>query len=120
MTKVITFWFMVSISSIIVLYDIAIAIESTPGDTISKVAQALFLSHPALAFVVGGMIGHFSSTLRDYFPSWWLWVSLPLLILIVGVLIFFDVKGWLPKWPAIWYICIGMLVVHILWPQFSR
>lgn len=117
MTRAITFWFMVGISTVIVIYDVAIAIEKTPGDTVSKVAQALFLSHPSLAFAVGGMLGHFSSTMLDHLPQWWLWMSIPILISILGVLILLDVKGWLPDWPIIWYILLGMWFTYFMWPQ---
>lgn len=118
MTRTITFWTCVSVTVLVVGYDIAIAIEPTPNDTVSKVLRQLFMDYPVIAFATGVLGGHISSTLRQMLPGWWYWMSLPILGVLVGVLVACSVLKIAPwgRWPLVW-VELGLVAGYILWPQ---
>lgn len=118
MTRTITVWFCVAVTLAVIVYDVVIAIEPTPGDTVSKVAQGIFKDYPVIAFAMGGLGGHVTSTLLQYLPSWWYYASLPMLgavVIALGVLSAYRVVP-LPNWPAVWAQA-GFAVAFVLWPQ---
>jgi hypothetical protein len=108
-----------AVTIVAIVWDIIVAIEPTPGDTISKVVLDMFSKHPSAAFVAGGLLGHFSSPLLNHLPVWWLSMSIPVLAVISVLVITVDVVGWMPEGLMIpvWSVLVGMLFAFFLWPQ---
>lgn len=119
MTKLVTIGLIYVVTVVAIVWDIIVAVEPSPGDTISKVALEAFLKHPSSAFVVGGMVGHFSSTMGGHLPHWWMWMSIPILVVITMAIALMDFKGWIPEYLSvpIWFVLFGMVSTYFLWPQ---
>lgn len=119
MTRLATFWFIIGITVMVVIWDIVVALAPPAGDTISKVLRQIMMDYTSVAFGIGVLGGHVTSDWRWIFPTWWYWVSLPLLVLTVGALIAADViqlKMPIQHVPFL-YVAFGVVWGHVLWPQ---
>jgi len=118
-TRLVTIGMVYAITAICIIWDIYAVIEPTPGDTFSKVALKAFTDHPSIAYLVGGVLGHFCSNLGNSMPVWWLWASLPALILTTAALILIDFKWGFPSWlcQPVWFLLVGQVLTFFLWPQ---
>lgn len=58
MTKRITKVVMIATAALIILWDIYVAVEPTPGDTISEVLLGWAMQHPIIPFAIGVVCGH--------------------------------------------------------------
>ena len=131
-TKTITIIFVIAATAAIIGYDIFIAIEPTPGDTISAILLNIAGAHPVIAWFWGGLGGHLFWPMKlygkavtpipfmDWSVSWRTYrtVGLIILILLTISLLVLDVAGKLPIHPAL-LLVIGVPAWHWGWPQMK-
>ena len=53
-----TFWLLIVITAVLLVWDLYVAFSPEPGDTISEVLLWTAQRHPVLPFVVGVVCGH--------------------------------------------------------------
>jgi hypothetical protein len=58
MSSVVTVWFIVGLIVAVLVYDMWVATNGTPGDTISEVVLGASVRYPALPLLVGFVLGH--------------------------------------------------------------
>lgn len=58
MNKWITIGVLAACAAVLIGWDIWVAVNDTPGDTISELALAFAGKHPILPFAVGVIVGH--------------------------------------------------------------
>ena len=99
-------------------WDIFVAANPVPGDTISEVFLAFTYKHPFASFAFGVLSGHLTwprTTNSDH--KWTILVSLIAVAIATLVL---DLSGILPKMLPIIPLLIGIPIGHLLWPQRLR
>lgn len=57
-TKKVTISLLVAAVLALIAWDVVVAMNPTPGDTISEITLAFAMRHPALPFAVGVVCGH--------------------------------------------------------------
>ena len=131
-TKSITAVIVIAATALLIGYDIFVAIEPTPGDTISAVLLNCAWSHSVIAWYWGGLSGHlfWPMTLHHKevapipFAPWmfpwrtYKWVALAILILVTISLTVLDIAGKLPIHPAALLVA-GIPAGHLGWPQMK-
>ncbi len=118
MTKFVTIGVILGITVAMIIYDIVIAIEPTPGDTISKVTLTHFRAFPFSPWALGVVfMGHISWPM--YYTGNYLWYSLPCLVVLTILMFMLSWFHLLPVWldPVV-YCLIGFPCGHWLWPQY--
>lgn len=95
MTKRVTGGVIVISIVLLVGYDIVIAIENSPGDTLSEILRDWAWKHPSLAFGFGGLMGHwfgnFDQLVKFRAKFEYSWVLLALIALGWAAADFFNV-----------------------------
>lgn len=115
-------------------YDIWVAIESTPNDTISWIMLSNSLKHPIIAWLWGGLTGHLFWPMSRYgsnhiYPipfcdvdvsaKTYRWVALSVLIVLTITLLVLDISSKLTIHPAI-VLVLAIPAGHFGWPQYKE
>lgn len=58
MTKKVTIGILIVAAAVLIAWDVYVAANPTPGDTISEITLGFAMRHPVLPFVVGVVCGH--------------------------------------------------------------
>jgi hypothetical protein len=117
----------------LIVYDVAVAIEPTPGDTISEILLSFGYRHPTIPWVWGGITGHLFWPMRllgkEVTPipfstlgvRWQLykWVALATLIALTLVLIGLEIGAILPAVNPVIPLLLGISAGHFGWPQMK-
>lgn len=118
MTRKITIALIHVVTLGLVAYDIWVAIEPSPRDTLSKVGLDEMTRHPSIAVLVGILIGHIAWPMITYGEGGaWKW-TIPFLTAAWLVFVVCDfVGGVLPRTAPISYLAVGVVLGHFLWAQ---
>lgn len=115
MTRYITTAIILITTGGLIAWDIFVAIEPTPHDTISEVVLSYLRRHPFIPLAMGVLVGHLSWPWSAA-SSFKLWLVLGLCAAGVAFLVL-DIIRLLPgQWPIV-YVLAGILLGHFLWPQ---
>lgn len=117
MTKAMTAIFMGIIMLVVLAWDVIVAIEPTPRDTVSKVFLDLSKSNMALPLAAGALMGHLTWAEKMSCSEFAYWrVSLPVLALAVIASVALDRLAHVHISPSIAFL-LGYVLGHLLWPQ---
>ena len=115
MTRKITEWLIYIVFASLCVFDIIIAIEPSPRDTISKVMLDIFVEKPFLAYASGVLIGHITSMLPKPFYGYY-YYSIPALVLVSAAILLLSLKFDVERVPVLWMF-LGIFFGRYLWPQ---
>lgn len=112
-TKSVTTWVIVAAAAALIVWDIRVAANAIPGDTISELMLAYARAHPWLPFAWGVLSGHLFWPLRGPRPRALAgWRGLLAAGAAVGLV------AWLsPPLPPLSAVLLGMPVGRTLWGQ---
>lgn len=119
MTRKITIAIIEIVIILLVAWDIYVAIEPTPRDTISKIALDSVTKHPSIAVLIAIVMGHLFWPMAKMVgteTSYWKYTVPILAALWIGSVVL-DILGMLPRVSPILYILIFVPLGHYLWPQ---
>lgn len=117
MTRYLTIGIIHAVFFGLVAYDIWVAIEPSPRDTLSKVGLDEMTRHPSIAVLAGVVIGHIVWPMATYGgPGIWKW-TVPFLAAIWIAFVVCDLVGCLPRTVPISYFAVGFVLGHFLWSQ---
>jgi len=108
----------------LIAWDIVVAVNNAPGDTISEIVLSWAGRFCVVPFAAGTLMGHIFWTLEKK-PSRWL--TIPILLVVTACLLVWDIvtvceisesicKVWLAKHPAV-LLLVGVVCGHFLWGQ---
>lgn len=115
MTKTLTKVIVVAVCLALIVYDIIIVLEPSPGDTISEVIKAWANRIHFIPLATGVLMGHLFWNVRASYISYkmariWVLAAIGALSLTVDMLSLFHVQPVLP-------LVVGVLLGRLLWPQ---
>lgn len=134
MTRLITSIVVIVATAALVVYDIVIVIEPTPGDTISAVLLNWAHRYPVVSWLWGGLAGHLfwpmktlqgnalpipftATTVNSVVYMWWALGALIAATVTLGVLSFTGILGGMN--PVI-FLVAGIPAGHWGWPQYRE
>ena len=99
-------------------WDLVVAFNPTPGDTISELVYQYGQKHPWVPFGLGGVLGHFfwKRKAEEWEPTWLGFVAF-------GCVVAMDLlKQGTPEWeivakPTAFWALLGLYAGHHLWPN---
>ena len=118
MTKWMTTVVVLAVTGALVIYDIAILVEPTPGDTISEILGSTAWRHPVIAWGWGALGGHLFWHMTS--PISHKWVRLSILILVTSSLLVAGVAAILPMINPGLPLVLGIPAGRLGWPQRKR
>jgi hypothetical protein len=117
MTKYLTIGIVHAVFFGLVAYDIWVAIEPSPRDTLSKVGLDGMIAHPSIAILAGIVVGHIAWPMSSYGEvEAWKYTTPVLGALWIGAVVA-DLLGALPRAAPISYLAAGAVLGHFLWAQ---
>lgn len=118
-TKTATIVVIIVTTVLVVAWDIYVAVEPTPRDTISKVLLDATRQHPSMAIMIGILLGHLMWPMQIYAELAYWKISLPIASVVWLVFLVLDLTIRLPVSEAtpMEYFVAGFYMGHFLWPQ---
>lgn len=116
MTRYLTIGIVSAVFFALIAYDVWVAIEPSPRDTISKVGLDGMIAHPSIAILAGVMIGHIAWPSTYGEVAVWKYTAPIAGALWIGAVVA-DLLGALPRAAPISYLAAGVVIGHFLWAQ---
>lgn len=111
MTRFWTIALLISSILSLIVWDIIVAVNTVPGDTISEIVLAFSERQPFLPFAVGFVCGHLFWSNRKRQETW-----VPIVAGVVSFLGSLFVPNVIPVIPFL----VGLPLGHFLWPQVRK